>query len=472
MASVIKATVPDFFLDILQSDNRFVTLIALLAALGGFLFGFDTGIVSGALPYIGKSLHLGAFGQSWVVGSLLLGAIGGAILSGKLADLLSRKWTKFASGCLFTVAGICSAFAPSVELLTAARFVLGLAVGTASFVAPMYIAEHSPPRLRGGMTAFNQFMITLGILIAYIADFALSGFPDNWRWMFGFEAVPGVALAVAMVLVPHTPRWLVQRGRLDEAREVLRRTRPRVDPDEEVSEIEEVAHSQKAFRLRLLLGKRLRMLLVIGAGMATFQQILGINTVIYFGTTILHFTGLPLGTSVAETVFIGIINWFFAGVAVLLLDKVGRKPLLVASAAGCTIALIFLGFYFDQSSAFQHANADMALAALLWYLAFFEIGLGPVFWVMIAEIYPLRSRAKAMAVATMFNWGFNFLVSYFFLQMTVDMGKPGTFWLYAGFGVGAVVFFSLLVPETRDRSLEQIERQVTGFEAGGEQRAA
>lgn len=238
MAAAVRRVVPDFLVEILGSDNRFVTLIAILAALGGFLFGFDTGVVSGALPYIGKSLHLDAFGKSWVVGSLLLGAIAGAFASGKLADLLSRKWTKFVSGCVFAVAGICSAFAPTIELLVAARFVLGLAVGTASFVAPMYIAEHSPRHLRGGMTAFNQFMVTLGILIAYIADFALKGFgPDNCRWMFGFEVVPGIALAVAMVFVPHTPRWLVQRGRLDEARDVLRRTRPGIDPHEEVEEI-------------------------------------------------------------------------------------------------------------------------------------------------------------------------------------------------------------------------------------------
>ncbi|MGH9066544.1 MAG: sugar porter family MFS transporter [Acidimicrobiales bacterium] len=469
MAAVVRRSVPDFLLEFLNPNNRFVTVIALLAALGGFLFGFDTGVVSGALPYIGKDLHLGAFGKSWVVGSLLLGAIAGAFASGKLADALSRKWTKFVSGCVFAVAGICSAFAPSIELLTAARFVLGLAVGTASFVAPMYIAEHSPPRLRGGMTAFNQFMITLGILIAYIADFALKGFNNNWRWMFGFEVVPGIALAVAMVFVPHTPRWLVQKGRVDEARAVLERTRPDTDPSQEINDIQEVAGSQHAFRFRQLLGPRFRMLLIIGAGMATFQQILGINTVIYFGATILHFTGLTLSVSVAEAVFLGIFNWFFAGVAVFILDKVGRKPLLIISAVGCTIGLIFLGWYFDQTVAFQHANGDMALAAILWYLSFFEIGLGPVFWVMIAEIYPLRSRAKAMAVATMFNWGFNFLVSYFFLQMTKDIGKPGTFWLYAGFGVAAAVFFTMLVPETKDRTLEEIEREVSGTNSGGEE---
>jgi len=190
--------------------------------------------VGGAAPYIKKSLGIGSFGESWVVGSLLLGAIAGAFLSGKLADLLSRKWTKFVAGVIYTAAALGSAVAPTVETLCAARFVLGIAVGTASFVAPMYISEHSPASLRGGMTAFNQFMITFGILVAYLADYALSGFSHNWRWMFGFGAVPGICLAVAMAFVPHTPRWLVQQGRDDEARSVLSRSRPEEKIDEEI----------------------------------------------------------------------------------------------------------------------------------------------------------------------------------------------------------------------------------------------
>ncbi|HEX7353972.1 MAG TPA: sugar porter family MFS transporter [Mycobacteriales bacterium] len=462
-ATAAGRVVPKFVVQIVRSDNRFVTGIALLATLGGFLFGFDTGIISGALPYLSKDFHLGSFGQSWVVGSLLLGAVVGAALSGKLADLLSRKWTKFAAGCVFTLAGLWSALSPDIGSLIAARAVLGLAVGTASFVAPMYIAEHSPRELRGGMTALNQFAgITFGILIAYVLDFALVDLSNNWRWMLGVEAIPGVALTIAMIFVPHTPRWLVQRGRIDEATRVLRRTHPDVDPKAALQEIQKVARSQSAFRLRQLASPRMRKLLIVGIGLATFQQLLGINTVIYFGTTILHFTGLSLSTSVSETVFIGVVNFFFAGVAVLLIDKVGRKPLLVISGVGCTLTLIVLGIYFDQSMAFQHANADLALAALLAYLAFFEIGLGPVFWVMIAEVYPLRSRAKAMAVATMFNWVFNFLVSYYFLHLTDTIGKAGAFWMYAGFGVLASIFFVTTVPETRNRSLEQIERQVTG----------
>jgi sugar porter (SP) family MFS transporter len=459
---VTRRAVPGFLREMFSSGNRFITLIAVLAALGGFLFGYDTGVVGGAAPYIKKSLGIGSFGESWVVGSLLLGAIAGALLAGKLADLLSRKWTKFIGGAIYTAAALGSAFAPTVETLCAARFVLGIAVGTASFVAPMYISEHSPARLRGGMTAFNQVMITFGILVAYLADYALSGFSHNWRWMFGFGAVPGICLAVAMVFVPHTPRWLVQRGREDEARSVLARSRPQDAIDDEVEGIREAAQSQHAFRLRQLFGPRLRMLLLVGAGMAMFQQILGINTVIYFGATILKFAGYTTSTSVYEAVYLGIINMAGAIVALLLLDKVGRRPLMITGTSGDVLTLIGLGWFFHMGSAFQHANPSIALGLIMVYLLFFEISLGPIFWVMIAEIYPLRSRAKAMAAATMVNWTFNFLISYFFLQMTNDISRAGTFWLYAGFGLAAVAFFAWKLPETKDRSLEDIERQVGG----------
>ncbi len=460
--SVTHRAVPGVLREMFSSENKFITLIAVLAALGGFLFGYDTGVVGGAAPYIKKSLGIGSFGESWVVGSLLLGAIAGALAAGKLADLLSRKWTKFVGGAIYTAAALGSAFAPTVETLCAARFVLGIAVGAASFVAPMYISEHSPARLRGGMTAFNQVMITFGILVAYLADYALSGFSHNWRWMFGFGAVPGICLAVAMVLVPHTPRWLVQRGREDEARSVLARSRPQEKIDDEIEGIREAAQAQHAFQLRQLFGPRLRSLLLVGAAMAMFQQILGINTVIYFGATILKFAGYTTSTSVYEAVYLGIINMAGAVVALLLLDKVGRRPLMITGTSGNVLTLIGLGWFFHMGSGFQHAHPSIALGLIMAYLLFFEISLGPIFWVMIAEIYPLRSRAKAMAAATMVNWTFNFLISYFFLQMTQDITKAGTFWLYAGFGVAAVAFFAWKLPETKDRSLEDIERQVRG----------
>ncbi len=453
-------------------ENRFVGRIAIIAAIGGFLFGYDTGIISVANVYAAKSLHFGTLGESWTVGALLLGAISGAALAGWTADAFSRKWTKFVGGCIYAVAALGSAFAPTLITLCTARYVLGFAVGTASFVAPMYISEQAPKSLRGGLTTFNQVMITLGILVAYIAGFALKGFTTNWRWMLGFGAVPGIALAIGMVVVPHTPRWLVQKGREDQARGVLRRTHSPETVDNELDEIKDVAQSQHAARLRRLWSPRIRPLLIVGIALAVFQQILGINTVIYFGTTIVGFMGYKVGASVGVTVYLGIINWAFAVIAVVLMDKVGRRPLLLVGTAGQVLGLLSLGFFFMQGSAFQHANPGWGVASVMFYLAAFEISLGPVFWLMISEIFPLRIRGKAMAVATMFNWTFNFFISYFFLEMTKGIGRDGTFWMYAVFGVGALAFFFVRVPETKNRSLEEIEAEIRGEDSGEERAAA
>ncbi|HLI01259.1 MAG TPA: sugar porter family MFS transporter [Acidimicrobiales bacterium] len=461
-----------FVTKIRRPSNRYVAWIAALAALGGFLFGFDTGVVGSAEPYFSKSLGIGSFGESWVVGSLLIGAVAGAAASGWLADAISRKWTKCLAGCIFTVAALGSAFGPNVELVCIARFVLGLAVGTASFVAPMYISEQSPKALRGGMTALNQVMIALGIFIAYLSDYALSGLQHNWRWMFGVEAIPGAALALAMIFVPHTPRWLVQKGRDDEAREVLERTRPEDEVDDELDSIKDVFQRQRHAGIRELGRRTLRPFLVIGLTLAVLQQLVGINAVIYFGSTIMGFMGHKTNVAVYDAISLGAANFAGAAAAALMLDWIGRRKLLIAGTAGMTVALGALGWYFSTSSPFEHKQAWVGLVCVLVYLIAFEISLGPVFWLMISELYPLRIRPKAMALATMVNWAFNFLVSYFFLQLTQTVGRNGTFWLFGFFALCALAFSALRVPETRGKSLEQIETELGGEGAAEEDRAA
>lgn len=451
-----------FFKQVTAKNNRFALGIAILAALGGFLFGYDTGIVGGALPLITSKLHLSAGEESWITGSLLLGAVAGAAMSGFLADRIGRKWTLFVAGVIYTGAAVASGLTSSLLPLCIARGVLGLAVGTASFVAPMYIGEHSPKELRGGMTALTQVAITFGILIAYFVADALKGYSNGWNWMFALGAVPGVILAISMLIVPETPRWLVEHGRDEQAKKLLSRNRSEQQADEEIKEIKDVSAEQGSFGVRNLVGDRVRPLLVIGVTMAIMQQLIGINTVIYYGSTILGFAGLSISSSIAQAVFIGLVNFVFAIVAVFLLDRVGRRAPLLIGTAGSVIGLIVLGWYFDMGTKFQHANPWIALAAMMFYIAMFEISLGPIFWVMIAEIFPLRARAKAMAVCTMFNWGFNFIVSYWFLNLVKAIGQAETFWLYALFGVAAIVFFAWKVPETKNRSLEQIEREVRG----------
>jgi sugar porter (SP) family MFS transporter len=445
--------------------NRFVSGIAALAALGGFLFGYDTGIVSQAAPFFKKSLHTTTFSQSWVVASLLIGAVVGAGLSGYLSEKISRKWTKCVSGCVYVAGAVAAAFAMNVTWLIAARFVLGLSVGTASFVSPEYISEQTPRRFRGGTTTFNQIMITGGILIAYLAGYALQGFDHNWRWMFAFGAVPGAALAISMIFVPHSPRWLMKKGREDEARAVLERTRnpEDTDIDDELEQMRDVVEAERNWSLRDLWGPRIRPLIIIGVSLAVFQQFVGINTVIYFATTILGYTGYTTNQSVLLAVFVGVTNFVTTIVAALLMDWVGRRKLLLTGTAILTVALVALGAYFHWS-ALHNGAPWVGLACVITYIVGFAIGLGPVFWLMISEIYPLQFRSQAMAFATMCNWGANFIVSYFFLQQVAAMGRGATFWVYAGMGVLALAFFWKKVPETKQRSLEEIERDIGGEE--------
>ena len=445
---------PGFLHEVRRETNGFVVMLATVAAIGGFLFGYDTGVISGALLLLKPDLHPSSFDQSAIIGSLLLGAVAGAMLSGYLAGAIGRRPTKIVSGCVFAIAAIWSALSPDVWTLICARFVLGISVGTASFVSPMYIGEMVPRSIRGGLVSFNQLMITSGILVAYIVDFALKGVTDNWRWMLGLGAIPGIALAVGMFLLPESPRWLVEQDRVDDARRVLQRARRADEVDDELEEIEEVARSSSG--VRELLGPRVRPMLIVGLGLAIFQQVVGINTVIYFAPTIFKFAGVSTSSAIGDTVFVGVTNVVFTIVAVLLLDRVGRRVLLLAGTAGLTVALVGLGLFFQIAAVKSHAGW-LALASLIFYIASFAVGLGPVFWLMIAEVFPLKIRGAAMSVCTVANWGFNFLVSFTFLQLVSTAGKGGAFFLYAGLGVLAVLFFAWKVPETRGRSLEEIE---------------
>jgi sugar porter (SP) family MFS transporter len=438
--------------------NPFVLKISLLAALGGLLFGYDTGVISGALLYIKKDLHAGDLAQSWIVAGLLVGAVFGALAGGRLADLISRRWTLLISGIVYVAAALAAAFAQSSGQLVAARMVLGLAVGAASAVVPLYIAEHTPPKIRGGTVSYNQLMVTVGILVAYLVDFGLRNTGSNWRWMLGLGAIPGVFLVLGMLFVPYSPRWLMQKGRREEARAVLGRTRAGDDVDAELDEIESVLSEERQHGLGALLRPSLRPMLVIGIGLAVIQQVVGVNTVVYFSPTILTYTGLHANDAIAQALSVGITNVVFTIIAVLLLDRVGRRALLIAGTIGLTVSLLTLAAFFAFD--WRHGAPWVALVALVVFIASFAVGLGPGFWLMISEIFPLGVRGSAMAVCSVFNWAANFFVSYYFLQLVDAIGKAWTFSLYAVMGVLGIVFFATKVPETKNRSLEEIEREL------------
>jgi sugar porter (SP) family MFS transporter len=444
--------------------NRRLAGVALIAAIGGFLFGYDTGVIGGAMLFMQKDLGLDTHGkQQLTVAILLLGAIAGAAISGWLADAISRRRTKMISGTVYVIGGLACALSMNYPEILVSRFVLGLSVGTASFVSPMYIGEMVPKHIRGGFVSFNQLMVTLGIFSAYIVDWAFAPLPNNWRWMFAVTVIPGAVLAIGMYFMPYSPRWLVEKGREDEARKVLERYR--FDEDDVDGEIEEIKDaSREELPLRELLRANLRKVMVIGVGLAVFQQLVGINTVIYYAPTILKMAGQQDTGALTQSVYIGLTNVVFTIVAILLLDKLGRRFFLIFGTTCLTIALVALGVFF-ASPHLQSTMGWLALACLLFYIFGFAIGLGPVFWLMISEIFPLPMRAPAMAVCTMFNWGFNFLISYTFLTLTDWITKSGTFWLYAFFGICALVFFATLVPETKGKTLEEIQSDI-GSDAG------
>ena len=448
----------NFLREAFSGHNRFVLRLAVIAALGGFLFGYDTGVISGALLYINKALHATEFEQQAFVGSLLIGAVVGAILSGFSADALARRRTKIISGTIYVLGALGSAFSQDATQLIIARFVLGVAVGAASFVSPMYISELAPKRIRGGVTSFNQLMVVLGIFGAYIINWALKGVAHEWRWMLGLGAIPGLALAVGMYFQPFSPRWLVQQGRAHEAREVLSRARSSEDDVED--ELEQIGQEAKREGgVRDLWKPRVRAMVMVGLVLAIAQQLIGVNTVIYYAPTILKFTGLSTGSAITQALSVGITNVIFTIVAILVLDRVGRRLLLIVGTVGCIVSLGVLGAFFASGALQQHVPW-LALVCLIVYIASFAVGLGPVFWLMISEIFPLSVRSPAMSLSTVANWGSNFVVSTFFLSLVTAISREGTFWLYAAFGILALVFFIFRLPETKDRSLEEIAQEV------------
>ncbi|ELY78597.1 sugar transporter [Natrinema pallidum DSM 3751] len=458
--------------------NSFIYVVAALAALNGLLFGFDTGVISGAMLYIRNTFELATvFGYSMnasliegiIVSGAMIGAIIGAALGGRLADRLGRRRLILVGAVVFFVGSLIMAIAPTVEILIVGRIVDGIGVGFASVVGPLYISEISPPKIRGSLVSLNQLTITSGILIAYLVNFAFAG-GGEWRWMLGLGMVPAAVLFVGMLFMPESPRWLYEHGRESDAREVLASTRVETQVEDELREIKETIHTESG-TLRDLFEPWVRPMLIVGVGLAVFQQVTGINTVMYYAPTILESTGFANTASILATVGIGVVNVTMTVAAVLLIDRTGRRPLLLLGLAGMSVMLAVLGiaFYLPGLSG---AIGWIATGSLMLYVAFFAIGLGPVFWLLISEIYPTEIRGTAMGVVTVVNWAGNLLVSLTFLRLIDIVGQTGTFWLYGALSVLALLFCYRLVPETKGRSLEEIEADLreTAFGADAGER--
>jgi sugar porter (SP) family MFS transporter len=440
--------------------NRPVFWTSAITALGGLLFGYDTGVVSGALLFLHNSFgNVTSFQKELVTSFLLIGAAIGAALAGRLADRFGRRRLILATAVTFVAGVLGAAFAPTLPFLVAMRVVIGLAVGSASMTVPLYISELAPPRFRGALVSFNQLAITSGILISFLVDYWLAS-TQNWRLMFGLAAIPATLLFIGMLFQPESPHWLVFRKRDDEARTILQRYRnPEDDVDQEIEDVHSV--SGKKGHLRDLLAPAVRKVVVIGILLAVFQQITGINTVIYYAPTLLKEAGFGSSAALLANVGNGVVNVALTIVAIRLLDRVGRRVLLITGTAGMAVALATIALVFAIGGSHLHGvGAIVAIVALAVYTGSFAVGLGPVFWLLISEIYPQRIRGTAMSVATVMNWAANFVVTISFLSLLNAISSSGTFFLFAGLTVVALIYFIARVPETKGRSLEEIEHEL------------
>ncbi|MGA9883925.1 MAG: sugar porter family MFS transporter [Candidatus Acidiferrales bacterium] len=438
-------------------SGKFVYVAAAFAALGGLLFGYDTGVISGALIFIQKTFALSTFHQELVVSVVLVGACVGALTGGRLADRFGRRSMLIFTAIIFIAGAIVCAVAVDVTMLIVGRAIVGLGIGFASSTVPLYISEVSPAGARGWQVSLFQFAITVGILAAYLVDYAFAG-SENWRWMLGLAVVPGAALGLGMMVLPESPRWNAQRGNLYKARSVLAKVRGTEDVDAEMREIEATLHqAQEHGRLSDLWRPEVRLAMVIGIGLAIFQQVTGINTVIYYAPKIIQSAGIPSASgAILATAGIGLVNVVMTVVSMWLIDRVGRRPLLLVGIAGMAVSLGVLGYVF-YSPTHGGSFATVAVVTLMCYVAMFAISLGPIFWLLIAEIYPLKIRGSAEGVAAGANWAANFVVSLTFLTLLQVIGSSRTFWLYAVLALAAWVFSYALVPETKGRTLEEIE---------------
>ena len=439
-------------------SQRYVYIAAIFAAVGGLLFGYDTGVISGALIFIKRSFGLSTFEQELAVSSVLVGAAVFATVGGRLSDLFGRRKMLLVTSVIFIAGALVCAFSGSIQILILGRVMVGIGIGLASSVVPLYIAEISPASARGWQVSLFQLAITIGILVAYLADYAFTP-SSGWRWMLGLAVVPGALLGAGMLFLPETPRFLVRHGHFDLAHTVLVKIRGTEDVDKELQAIK-VASQASALRGHVsdLLVPAIRPALIIGIGLAIFQQVTGINTIIYYAPHIIRSAGISsIRGSILATAGIGTVNVIMTLVAMWLVDRVGRRPLLLTGIAGMIVSLGAIGYVFHLSG---HGGglADLAVISLMFYVASFAISLGPIFWLLIAEIYPLKIRGLATGIAAGTNWIANFAVSLTFLSLFKMLGPSLTFWMYGVLAIGSWIFCYYLVPETKGRTLEEIEQ--------------
>ena len=436
----------------IDTDKNQLLIFSTAAALGGLLFGFDTGVISGAIHFIKIEFNLNAYQEGFAVSNLMIACVIGALLAGPIADWTGRKKVLILCAVLFTVSAILSALPRSFTELVIARFIGGMGVGMASVVSPMYIAEISPAKIRGRLVALNQLAIVVGILLSYLSNWLLvdTGI-NNWRYMLVAEILPAITFLVGLFFIPESPRWLTKEGLEKEALDVLNIVAGAANADHELQEVKK-SLSEKSTSLKELLHPSLRRVLIVGILFSLFAHITGIDTIIYYGPIIFLESGFKTDSALLASVMIGITNLIFTFVGMAMVDKAGRKFLLLVGLAGMGISMMLVGFCMQSDM----ISAKWTLLWIMTYIASFAMSIGVVIWVYLSEIYPTRVRGQALSVATMVLWLGNVILTQLFPVMMERFGG-GTFYIFSFICLLAFIFTWTMVKETKGVSLEEIE---------------
>ena len=454
-----------------KQSNSFIAAVCSIGSLGGLLFGFDTAVISGTFSFIEQYFLLDEIEIGWFASSALIGAIIGALVSGSLSDRFGRKPILIIAAFLFFISALGCTIPNSFIFLIVARIIGGIGVGMASVLAPLYISEFSPPKIRGKLIALYQLSIVIGILLAYLSNWLLLKFSQEstslfnetdklykifvsevWRGMFGLEMIPSGLFILLLFLIPESPRWLIKNNNPEKGFNILTKI-----SGEKIAEKEfiEIKNSISKFKGRIadLLRPGLRLALLVGIGLSVFGQFTGVNIIIYYGPTILENAGFKIDGALQFQVAIGLINLIFTILALWKIDRWGRRPLLVYGMFSVFISLIIIAFQFT----FGSSQGILIVVMLCIYMASLALSINAVIWVLIGEIFPNRIRGSAMSIVTFTNWGANFLTAFTFPWYIDKIGMGGGFFTFAGMCLLATIFFNKYVPETKGKTLEEIE---------------
>ena len=454
-----------------KQSNSFIAAVCSIGSLGGLLFGFDTAVISGTFSFIEQYFLLNEIEIGWFASSALIGAIIGALVSGSLSDRFGRKPILIIAAFLFFISALGCTIPNSFIFLIVARIIGGIGVGMASVLAPLYISEFSPPKIRGKLIALYQLSIVIGILLAYLSNWLLLKFSQEstslfnetdklykifvsevWRGMFGLEMIPSGLFILLLFLIPESPRWLIKNNNPEKGFNILTKISGKKIAEKEFIEIKNSIRKFKG-RIEDLLRPGLRLALLVGIGLSVFGQFTGVNIIIYYGPTILENAGFKIDGALQFQVAIGLINLIFTIIALWKIDRWGRRPLLVYGMFSVFISLIIIAFQFT----FDSSQGILIVVMLCIYMASLALSINAVIWVLIGEIFPNRIRGSAMSIVTFTNWGANFLTAFTFPWYIDKIGMGGGFFTFAGMCLLATIFFNKYVPETKGKTLEEIE---------------